>query len=119
MMNRRKGHNYVTVFADLVGKRVLFGVEGKDASVWEAFAQELGAHNGHPKAITQVAINMSPAYQKEVREHLVNAALVFDKMQSPWLSYHQKPIRHALLRGRKAPYPMPPIRLKMSMERKS
>lgn len=27
-MNRRKGHNYVTVFADLVEKRVLFGVEG-------------------------------------------------------------------------------------------
>ena len=28
-MNRRKGHNYVTVFADLEGKRVLFGVEGQ------------------------------------------------------------------------------------------
>ncbi|MGA2177415.1 MAG: hypothetical protein ABSH38_20775 [Verrucomicrobiota bacterium] len=31
-MNRRKGHNYVTVFADLVGKRVLFGVEGNSIS---------------------------------------------------------------------------------------
>ena len=78
-MNRRKGHNYVTVFADLVEKRVLFGVEGKDAAVWEAFAQELVAHNGHPKAVTQVAIDMSPAYQKGVREHFANAALVFDK----------------------------------------
>jgi transposase len=78
-MNRRKGHNYVTVFADLEAKRVLFGVEGKDAPVWEAFAQELGAHNGHPKAITQVAIDMSPAYRKGVRQHFGNAALVFDK----------------------------------------
>jgi len=78
-MNRRKGHNYVTVFADLDGKRVLFGVEGKDASVWEAFAEELVAHNGHPKAITQVAIDMSSAYQKGVRENFGNAALVFDK----------------------------------------
>lgn len=78
-MNRRKGHNYVTVFADLDGKRVLFGVEGKDASVWEAFAEELVAHNGHPKAVTQVAIDMSPAYQKGVRENFGNAALVFDK----------------------------------------
>jgi transposase len=78
-MNRRKGHNYVTVFADLVGKRVLFGQEGKDASVWEVFAQELTAHNGHPKAVTQVAIDMSPAYQKGVRENFGNAALVFDK----------------------------------------
>jgi transposase len=78
-MNRRKGHNYITVFADLVNKRVLFGTEGKNAGVWEAFAQELQAHNGHPKAITQVAIDMSPAYIKGVREQFGNAELVFDK----------------------------------------
>ncbi len=78
-MNRRKGHNYVTVFADLVAKRVLFGVEGKDAGVWQAFAGELVAHNGHPKAVTQVAMDMSPAYQKGARENFGNAALVFDK----------------------------------------
>jgi transposase len=78
-MNRRKGHNYLTVFADLVEKRVLFATEGKDASVWASFAQELQAHNGHPKAITQVAIDMSPAYQKGVRENFGNAELVFDK----------------------------------------
>jgi len=78
-MSCKKGHHYVTVFADLGEKRVLWGVEGKDASVWEAFAQELGAHNGHPKAITQVAIDMSPAYHKGVRENFGNAALVFDK----------------------------------------
>ena len=78
-MNRKKGHNYITVLADLVGKRVLFGVEGKDAGVWEAFGHELAAHNGHPKAVTQVAIDMSAAYQKGVREHFGNARLVFDK----------------------------------------
>jgi transposase len=78
-MNRRKGHNYVTVFADLLERRVLFGTEGKDHSVWERFAQELTAHNGHPKAVTQVAIDMSPAYVKGVRENFGNAELVFDK----------------------------------------
>jgi transposase len=78
-MNRKKGHNYITVFADLVKKRVLFGTEGKDASVWERFAQELAAHNGHPKAVRQVAIDMSPAFIKGVRENFGNAALVFDK----------------------------------------
>ena len=78
-MNRRKGHNYVTVFADLVAKRVLFGVEGKGAEVWASFAGELQAHNGHPKAITQVAIDMSPAYIRGVKDHFGNAALVFDK----------------------------------------
>lgn len=78
-MNRKKGHNYLTVFVDLEAKRVLLAVEGKDASTWERFAEQLVAHNGHPKAITQVAIDMSPAYVKGVRENLGNAALVFDK----------------------------------------
>ena len=78
-MNRRKGHNYITVFADLVKKRVLFGVAGKDATVWEAFARQLEAHGGCTKAITQAAIDMSPAYQKGIRENFGNAQIVFDK----------------------------------------
>ena len=78
-MNRKKGHNYLTVFVDLAAKRVLLAVEGKDAGTWERFAAELGRHNGHPKAITMVAIDMSPAYQKGVRENFGNAQIVFDK----------------------------------------
>jgi len=78
-MNRRKGHNYLTVFADLEAKRVLLAVEGKDASVWERFAEQLLAHNGHPKAITQIAIDMSPAYIKGVRDNFGNATVSFDK----------------------------------------
>jgi transposase len=78
-MNRRKGHNYLTVFVDLAAKRVLLAVEGKDAGTWERFAEQLVKHNGHPKAITQIAIDMSPAYQKGVRENFGNAQVVFDK----------------------------------------
>jgi len=78
-MNRRKGHNYLTVFVDLQAKRVLLAVEGKDASVWERFAGELLAHNGHPKAITQIAIDMSAAYTKGVDENFGNAIVSYDK----------------------------------------
>ena len=78
-MNRRKGHNYLTVFVDLVAKRVLLAVEGKDSGTWERFAEQLVKHNGHPKAITQVAIDMSPAYIKGVKENLGNATISFDK----------------------------------------
>jgi len=78
-MNRKKGPNYLTVFVDLQAKRVWLAVEGKDARVWERFAAELGHHNGHPKAITMVAMDMSPAYQKGVRENFGNAEIVFDK----------------------------------------
>jgi transposase len=78
-MNRRKGHNYLTVFVDLQAKRVLLAVEGKDAGVWEQFVKELPNHNGHPKAITRVAIDMSPAYIKGVKENLGNAVVTYDK----------------------------------------
>jgi transposase len=78
-MNRKKGHNYLTVFVDLEARRVLLAVEGKDASVRERFAGQLGQHNGHPKAITQVAIDMSPAYIKGVKENFANAVIVYDK----------------------------------------
>ena len=78
-MNRRKGHNYITVFADLQEKRVVFATEGKDASVWERFALEIGRHDGHHKAITQVAIDMSRAYVRGVQDNLPNAEITFDK----------------------------------------
>lgn len=78
-MNRRKGHHYLTVFADLVKKRVLFATEGKDAGTFAAFVEALGEHNGHPKAITLAAMDMSPAYRKGARETLGNAQVVFDK----------------------------------------
>ena len=78
-LNRRKGHNYLTVFTDLITKQVLFATPGKDASVWAVFAEELLRHNGHPKAIQHVAIYMSAAYTKGVSDNLGNAQLVYDK----------------------------------------
>ncbi|MFM2167534.1 MAG: hypothetical protein RIS79_1905 [Verrucomicrobiota bacterium] len=78
-MNRRKGHNYLTVFTDVVAKRVLFATPGQDASVWAAFAPELLWHNVHPKAIQRVAIDMSAAYAKGVSDNPGNAQVVYDK----------------------------------------
>ena len=77
-MNCRKGHDYLTVFADLVARRVVFATAGKDHTTFTRFAGELLKHNGHPKAITAVAIDLSKAYQKGAREELGNAQIVFD-----------------------------------------
>ena len=77
-MSARKGHQYLTVFADLVARRVVFATEGKDHTTFERFCEDLLAHNGHPKAITQTAIDLSAAYQKGLRENLGNAQMVFD-----------------------------------------
>jgi transposase len=78
-MSLRKGHNYLTVFCDLMAKRVLFATPGKDAEVWQAFGQEIQRHNGHPHAIEQVSIDMSPAYIAGVNNTCRHAAVVFDK----------------------------------------
>jgi transposase len=67
------------VFADLVERRVVFATEGKDHTAFARFVEELLKHNGHPKAITQVALDMSAAYTKGVQENLGNAAIVYDK----------------------------------------
>ncbi len=66
-MSVRKGQEYVSVFADLVGKRVIFATEGKDKSTWERFVEALEEHNGHRHAITQVSMDMSQAYRRAWR----------------------------------------------------
>jgi transposase len=78
-MSLHRGQSYLTVFADLVAKRVIFATEGKDIATWSAFAQALTAHNGDCRAITQVSMDMSAAYQTGVKENCRNAQVVFDK----------------------------------------
>jgi transposase len=78
-LNARKGHSYVTVFADLVARRVLFATEGKDKETWNRFVEALTEHNGHAHAITQASMDMSVAYRSGVAETCRNAQVVFDK----------------------------------------
>lgn len=78
-MSVRKGHEYISVFADLARKRVLFATEGKDKETWVKFLETLEKHNGHRHAITQASMDMSQAYQSGVAENCRNAQVVFDK----------------------------------------
>lgn len=78
-MSVRKGHEYISVFADLVRKRVLFATEGKDKETWTKFVEALEKHNGHRHAITQASMDMSKAYQAGVAESCRHAQVVFDK----------------------------------------
>jgi len=78
-MSVRQGHDYISVFADLVKKRVLFATEGREGGTWARFVAALEKHNGHRHAITQASLDMSAAYQKGVRENCRNAQMVFDK----------------------------------------
>ena len=78
----RRGHNYITLFADVDQARVAFVAEGKDAATVPAFAADLTEHGGDPEAVTEVCIDMSPAFIKGVGETLPNAAITFDKFHA-------------------------------------
>lgn len=75
----RKGHKYISVFADLIRKRVIFAAEDRDSGVFPQFIEALEAHNGHRHALTEVSMDLSPAYLKGVRENCRNATVVHDK----------------------------------------
>jgi len=75
----RKGHNYVTVFADMGSGEVMFATKGKDSGTVKAFAATLPDHAAQPEQIKEVTIDMSPAFIAGVGEHLPEAGITFDK----------------------------------------
>jgi transposase len=77
--SRRKGHNYVTVFADMESGEVMYATEGKGGETLCAFAEELPKHGGNAGQIQEVTMDMSPAFIAGTAKHLPNADITFDK----------------------------------------
>jgi transposase len=75
----RRGHNYLTLVADMTARRVVFVTEDRDSQCIAEFAQYLRDHQGNPYQIESVSIDMSPAFIKGVDEHLPLARVTFDK----------------------------------------
>jgi transposase len=77
--SKTKGHDYVSLFVDLKKRRTIFVAEGKGSETVAAFAEDFKAHKGDPHDITDVSIDMSPAFIKGVEDNLPNAQVTFDK----------------------------------------
>lgn len=77
--SRRKGHKYVSIFADMSSGDVLFATEGKDSGTVKAFADELPNHNAQSKQISEITMDMSPAFISGTSEHFSEASVTFDK----------------------------------------
>ena len=69
------GHRYLTVVLNLENGAVVFVGDGKGSEALLPFWKRLGRRKKHIKS---VAVDMSPAYTKAVRENLPKAALVYD-----------------------------------------
>ncbi len=80
----RRGHEYVTVVCEPgrqkpgQSTRVLYVAEGKDAAAVRQAGDFLAQHGCSPEQIKHVCADMSPAYEKGIRETFSDAQLVFD-----------------------------------------
>ena len=75
----RRGHDYITLFADLDRSRLLYATPGRDASVVRRFREDLEAHGGHAGQIRDLCMDMSAAYMKGAREAFPEAGITFDR----------------------------------------
>lgn len=77
--SRAKGHEYITLFVDLLKRRTIFITEGKDNLTVARFAYDFQKHNGQVKDIKDISCDMSPAFIKGVKENIPDAQITFDK----------------------------------------
>lgn len=75
----KKGHNYISVFADMGSKKVIFCCEGKDSSVVSSFKQDFEKHNGDIKNIEYISMDMSKAFICGAQKELPDTEIVFDE----------------------------------------
>jgi transposase len=75
----KRGHNYITLFVDMMEKKTIFITEGKDHNTVCEFVKSLENSKGNGENIRNVSCDMSPAFIKGVKEKLPNAQITFDK----------------------------------------
>jgi len=101
----RKHHQYVSIVVDLTQSQTIFATEGKDGAIFRQFVTDLEAHGGSRNDITEMSINMSPAFISGVQEHLPHAAITFDKYHvvkiiNDKTVHDLKRLRYAFLKNR-------------------
>jgi transposase len=74
-----KGHDYISLFVDMLQKKTIHISEGKSSDTVKEFAEFLTEHGGNPEQVTDVSCDMSPAFIKGVTENLPKAEITFDK----------------------------------------
>lgn len=74
-----KGHRYISVFVDMEKHEVLYCTKGKDASTIKSFKEELVKHKADAAKITELSMDMSPAFISGAAENLPKAEVTFDK----------------------------------------
>ena len=74
-----RGHHYVSIFIDLDTRNVIYCTTGRGHETLGRFAEELKRRGGDPENISEISIDMSPAFIKGATMFFPNAAISFDK----------------------------------------
>ncbi len=77
--SRAKGHNYISIFVDMMRSRVLFATEGKSAQVVSEFRQDFEDHGGSSDKVREVSMDMSKAFISGVKLTFPTARITFDR----------------------------------------
>lgn len=77
--SRKKGHDYITCFIDLDTGELLCAVEGKGAETVVKFEEQAKAQGLEKEKVSDISIDMSPAFISGAEQVFVNAAITFDK----------------------------------------
>ena len=75
----RKGQDYISIFADLDARRVVFATDGRSAETVGRFAADLAEHGGDPAKVTDTSSDMSTAFISGIGQYLPNARMTFDR----------------------------------------
>ncbi|OZI11244.1 hypothetical protein CEW92_12600 [Bacillaceae bacterium SAS-127] len=75
----KKGYNYITIFMDPQKKNVIYVSKGKNSSIWKACKEHLESKGGNADLVTEVYMDMFPAFIKGAEENFPKAAITFDK----------------------------------------
>ena len=75
----KKGHNYITVVADLSQRKVIFVTDGKDSTTVQRFAADFEAHRGNTERVGLITCDMSLGFRKGIQESFENSQTIIDK----------------------------------------
>ena len=68
----KKGHNYITVIADLSQRKVIFVTDGKDSTTVQRFA-------ANTERVGLITCDMSLGFRKGIQESFENSQTIIDK----------------------------------------
>ena len=111
----KRGHDYITIVADLDGRKVIYATEGRDGGTVESFVHDFMEHSGDIDNLTDLSMDMSPAFIAGAEENLPHVPVTFDRFHTMKVvndavdrvrkeesadTHHLKKLRYVFLRNR-------------------